>query len=136
MDRRRIAHGNDQEFGMCDTHDMDEFARRSSDLTRRRFGAMAVGLGLVAALPRLANAAQTQGADVNIKTPDGTADAYFVHPTKGKFPAVLIWPDIFGLPGWPSPATQCWSSIPFIARRKHRRRLPIPTSTTPRRAMP
>jgi carboxymethylenebutenolidase len=23
--------------------------------------------------------------------------AYFVHPLKGKFPAVLIWPDIFGL---------------------------------------
>jgi carboxymethylenebutenolidase len=32
-----------------------------------------------------------------IKTPDGTCDAYFVHPTTGTAPAVLVWPDIFGL---------------------------------------
>jgi carboxymethylenebutenolidase len=82
---------------MCENHDLDEFAQRADEVTRRQFGAMALGLGVVAALPRLANAAQTQGQDIDIKTPDGTADAYFVHPTKGKFPAVLIWPDIFGL---------------------------------------
>jgi carboxymethylenebutenolidase len=29
--------------------------------------------------------------------PEGTCDAYFVHPTTGKAPGVLIWPDIFGL---------------------------------------
>jgi carboxymethylenebutenolidase len=40
---------------------------------------------------------ETTDAEVEIKTPDGTADAYFVHPAKGKHPAVLIWPDIFGL---------------------------------------
>ena len=34
---------------------------------------------------------------MEIKTPDGVADAYIVHPFKGKYPAVLIWPDIFGL---------------------------------------
>src|SRR6202035_2615107 len=82
---------------MCEQDDLKEFARRSGDLTRRQFGAMALGAGLVATLPKLANAAETQGADVEIKTPDGTADAYFVHPTKGKHPGVLIWPDIFGL---------------------------------------
>jgi carboxymethylenebutenolidase len=82
---------------MCEHDDLDEFARRSADLTRRQFGAMALGAGLAAALPRLADAAQTQGSDVDIKTPDGIADAYFVHPTNGKHPAVLIWPDIFGL---------------------------------------
>ena len=82
---------------MCELDDMDAFARRSSDLTRRQFGAMAIGAGLVTALPRLANAADTAGADVEIKTPDGTADAYFVHPVSGKHPGVLIWPDIFGL---------------------------------------
>jgi carboxymethylenebutenolidase len=32
-----------------------------------------------------------------VKTPDGTADAYFVHPAAGAAPAVLVWPDIFGL---------------------------------------
>jgi carboxymethylenebutenolidase len=48
-------------------------------------------------LPRLADAADVTEAEVTIKTPDGTADAYFVHPSSGKHPAVLIWPDIFGL---------------------------------------
>jgi carboxymethylenebutenolidase len=82
---------------MCEHDDLDEFARRSGDLTRRQFGAMALGAGLAAAVPALGNAPPTTGADVDIKTPDGVADAYFVHPVKGKFPAVLIWPDIFGL---------------------------------------
>ena len=82
---------------MCEHDDFDEFARRAGDLTRRRFSAMALGAGIVAALPKLANAAETQGTDVEIKTPDGTADAYFVHPKTGKYPGVLIWPDIFGL---------------------------------------
>ena len=82
---------------MCEHDDLDEFARRSAELTRRQFGAMALGVGLLAALPKLANAAETTGTDVEIKTPDGIADAYFVHPAKGKHPGVLIWPDIFGL---------------------------------------
>jgi carboxymethylenebutenolidase len=82
---------------MCEHDDFDEFARRAGDLTRRRFSAMALGAGIVAALPKLANAAETQGTDVEIKTPDGTADAYFVHPKTGRYPGVLIWPDIFGL---------------------------------------
>ena len=82
---------------MCEQDDLDEFARRSGDLTRRQFGAMALGAGLAAAVPALGNAPPTTGIDVDIKTPDGVADAYFVHPAKGKFPAVLIWPDIFGL---------------------------------------
>src|SRR5579859_5742993 len=82
---------------MCRREDLEEFKRRSADLTRRQFGAMALGAGLLAALPKLANAAATVGADVAIKTPDGTADAYFVHPAQGQHPGVLIWPDIFGL---------------------------------------
>jgi carboxymethylenebutenolidase len=82
---------------MCEQDDLEEFARRSTELTRRQFGAMALGAGLVATLPKVANAAETLGTDVEIKTPDGTADAYFVHPAKGKHPGVLIWPDIFGL---------------------------------------
>ena len=82
---------------MCELDDLEEFARRSNELTRRQFGAMALSAGLVAALPKRANAAQTTGADVGVKTPDGVADAYFVHPAQGKSPGVLIWPDIFGL---------------------------------------
>ena len=82
---------------MCEHDDLDEFARRAGELTRRQFGAMALGAGFVAALPKLANAAETKGTDVEIKTPAGAADAYLVHPASGKHPGVLIWPDIFGL---------------------------------------
>ena len=81
---------------MCEQDDFDEFARRGA-LTRRQFGTMALGAGLAAMLPRPAHAAETTGTEVEIKTPDGVADAYIVHPLKGKNPAVLIWPDIFGL---------------------------------------
>jgi carboxymethylenebutenolidase len=82
---------------MCDNHDMNEFAQRAADVSRRQFGALAVGTGLAMMLPPLANAADLAESDVDIKTPDGTADAFFVHPKQGKHPAVLIWPDIFGL---------------------------------------
>src|SRR6202790_342219 len=82
---------------MCELDDFDEFSLRTSEISRRQFGAMALAAGLTAALPRLASATETKGADVEIKTPDGPCDAYVVHPAKGKHPAVLIWPDIFGL---------------------------------------
>jgi carboxymethylenebutenolidase len=82
---------------MCDDHDMNEFAQRAAEVSRRQFGALAVGTGLAMMIPPLANAADLAEADVDIKTPDGTADAFFVHPKQGKHPAVLIWPDIFGL---------------------------------------
>jgi len=81
---------------MCEQDDFDEFARRGA-LTRRQFGTLALGAGLAAMLPKPAHAAETTGTEVEIKTPDGVADAYIVHPLKGKNPAVLIWPDIFGL---------------------------------------
>jgi carboxymethylenebutenolidase len=92
---------------MCEHDDLDEFARRAADITRRQFGAMALGAGVIAALPRLADAADVRGIDVNVKTPDGTADAYFVHPATGSHPGVLIWPDIFGLrPAFKTMATR------------------------------
>jgi carboxymethylenebutenolidase len=48
-------------------------------------------------LPRAAWAVDVKESDVNITTPDGTCDAYFVTPTTGAHAAVLVWPDIFGL---------------------------------------
>ncbi len=48
-------------------------------------------------LPQVANAVAVTESDVNVTTPDGTADCYFVHPASGTAPGVLIWPDIFGL---------------------------------------
>ncbi|MGE0449931.1 MAG: dienelactone hydrolase family protein [Vicinamibacterales bacterium] len=85
---------------MCDQdhfeQDRQEYERRGL-VTRRQFGALLGGAGIGIVLPRVADAAAVTEADVNITTPDGTADCYFVHPATGTAPAVLIWPDIFGL---------------------------------------
>jgi carboxymethylenebutenolidase len=85
---------------MCDNDsidDMIEYKLGTGGLSRRQFGALTLGVSLASALPPIANAAETKDSEVEIKTPDGTADAYFVHPATGKHPGVLIWPDIFGL---------------------------------------
>ena len=86
---------------MCEQDDFDDMVqnqrRRTAAMSRRDFGALTMGAGLLSLVPAGAYAAATTGADVEIKTADGTCDAYFVHPTSGKHPAVLIWPDIFGL---------------------------------------
>src|ERR1043165_6512604 len=65
-------------------------------VTRKQFGAM-LGAGVAMLLPRVANAVAVTESEVNVKTPDGAADCYFVHPASGTAPGVLVWPDIFGL---------------------------------------
>jgi carboxymethylenebutenolidase len=84
---------------MCDQdhfdHDLQEFEARGL-VTRRQFGVL-VGAGIALMLPKVANAVTVTEADVNVTTPDGTADCYFVHPSSGAAAGVLIWPDIFGL---------------------------------------
>ena len=75
--------------------DRQEFEREGL-VTRRQFGMM-VGAGVAMMLPAVANAATVTESEVSIATPDGVADAYFVRPSGGAAPAVLIWPDIFGL---------------------------------------
>jgi carboxymethylenebutenolidase len=84
---------------MCDHDSLDDMVkyRLRMGLSRREFGRLTLGAGVVAALPAVADALAVKDAEVEIKTADGTADAYFVHPEKGSHPAVLIWPDIFGL---------------------------------------
>ncbi len=85
---------------MCDhdtQQDADEYTRRKGDLTRRQFSALSVGAGLAMMLPQVAGAVDVMEMDVNVKTPDGTADCYFVHPASGAHAAVLIWPDALGL---------------------------------------
>jgi carboxymethylenebutenolidase len=85
---------------MCDDNALDDMMdelRKSGEITRRRFGALSLGASLAAILPRAANAVEVTGADIEIKTPDGVADAYFVHPAEGAHAAVLVWTDIFGL---------------------------------------
>src|SRR6185436_14401919 len=84
---------------MCDKEyfedERKEYVSRGL-ITRRQFGVLvAAGVSLV--LPEVVNAQATGEKDVEIKTPDGTADGYFVYPSTGSAAAVLIWPDIFGL---------------------------------------
>ena len=75
--------------------DRQEFERRGL-VTRRQFGIL-LGAGVAMMLPRVANAATVTESEVNITTPDGSADCYFVYPSSSTAPGVLIWPDIFGL---------------------------------------
>ena len=69
-----------------------------NDLSRRDFVALSIAAGLAAAT---GSSAAAQGAvtekTVEIKTPDGTCDAAFIHPASGAHAAVIIWPDAFGL---------------------------------------
>ena len=84
---------------MCDEvtqEDADDFLNRSG-VTRRQFGKLSAAAGLAMMLPRVANAQAVTKTDVDVTTPDGVADCYFVHPSSGQHPAVLIWPDILGL---------------------------------------
>jgi carboxymethylenebutenolidase len=84
---------------MCDQDhfekDRQEYEARGL-VTRKQFGVM-LGAGIAMALPQVANAVTVTEADVNITTPDGVADCYFVHPADGAVAGVLMWPDIFGL---------------------------------------
>src|SRR5437763_8956007 len=84
---------------MCDQDhfedDRREFEARGL-VTRKQFGAM-LGAGVAMMLPRVANAVSVTESEVTVTTPDGSADCYFVHPSSGTAPGVLVWPDIFGL---------------------------------------
>lgn len=44
-----------------------------------------------------ATAPETTSRMVAIDTPDGTADAFFVAPSGGRHPGVIVWPDVAGL---------------------------------------
>ena len=84
---------------MCDQDHFDEDRREYEArglVTRRQFGAL-LGAGITMMLPRVANAVAVTESDVNVKTPDGIADCYFVYPASGTGAAILVWPDIFGL---------------------------------------
>jgi carboxymethylenebutenolidase len=85
---------------MCDEHTVDEnnaFLDSSPRINRRQFTKLTAGATFAMMLPAVANAQDVTESDVEIQTPDGTADSYFVHPASGRHPAVIIWPDILGL---------------------------------------
>lgn len=85
---------------MCDNHTVEEneeYLRLARKMNRRQFGRLGAGAALMLMLPPVLNAQDVMEMDVEIETPDGTADCYFVHPSTGTHAAVLIWPDILGL---------------------------------------
>ena len=97
---------------MCDDFTLADDAEWQAmrRLSRRNFGLGAAGLAAGGALSGCvatsdSNAVPTPTTKgpaiveraVTIVTPDGTADAFFAYPAKGRHAAVLVWPDILGL---------------------------------------
>jgi carboxymethylenebutenolidase len=87
---------------MCDELTTSDLAalRSQTSLSRRGF-AMA---GSAAAITACSGGpSEARGNSrlrerlVTIPTAEGTMDAFFVHPARGRHPAVLLWPDIAGL---------------------------------------
>ncbi|MDG2140246.1 MAG: dienelactone hydrolase family protein [Gammaproteobacteria bacterium] len=85
---------------MCDNDtqkDVEEYLRRHPEMTRRDFTKIATGAGLAMMFPPMVNAQSVSERDIEIRTPDGVADCYFVYPSQGAHAAVLVWPDILAL---------------------------------------
>lgn len=85
---------------MCNLDTLEDdkaYLRQAGTLSRRKFNALTMSATAAMVLPTVVNAQQLTESEVTIETPDGTCDAYFVHPASGRHPAVLIWPDILGL---------------------------------------
>ncbi len=81
---------------MCDESDFA--AMRKAGLNRRQFGA-AGAMAMLTACAAMGDSAEGGLAEdmVDISTPDGTIDAFFVRPASGSHPAVLFWPDGLGM---------------------------------------
>jgi len=81
---------------MCDD-DIHQGLIEDPTLSRRAFGLMgAAAAGLAAGAAGAA--APVVEKDVEVKTPDGVADAALYYPEgKGAWPAVVIWPDVVSL---------------------------------------
>jgi len=69
----------------------------TGDVSRRDFIAMSVAAGVAATAVSASAAMEVVESDVEVKTPDGTCDAAFIHPKSGSHPGVIIWSDAFGL---------------------------------------
>lgn len=85
---------------MCDefTASSEETALERKGISRREFAAMGAAAAMVAcAKPSDGRTTGLREAIVHIQTPDGLADAFFVHSGRGRHPGVIMWPDIGGL---------------------------------------
>lgn len=84
---------------MCDdlTVKDDEKLLAKRGISRRDFGRIGMGVTVLAMLPPVANAVDVIESEVEIETPDGMADGYFVRPASGKHPAFIMWPDVLSI---------------------------------------
>lgn len=87
---------------MCDefTDANQDAALAAKGLTRREFAATSAVVAMAAYAPAAMAAAAagtlTERA-VEVATPDGKCDAWFVHPAKGAHPGVILWPDVLSV---------------------------------------
>ncbi|HEV2594081.1 MAG TPA: dienelactone hydrolase family protein [Sphingomicrobium sp.] len=80
---------------MCDEF-INQGLVEDKGITRRAFGLIAAAAAGAASAGVPAGSVEEK--DVRITTPDGISDAVLFAPvTAGKFPGVLMWPDIMGL---------------------------------------
>lgn len=85
---------------MCDdlTAREEEAALAARGLSRRDFAAQGAAVAMAAfASPAIGKTPRLRESMVRVNTPDGYADAFFVHPARGRHPGVIVWPDIAGL---------------------------------------
>jgi carboxymethylenebutenolidase len=81
---------------MCELDQISEMG----GVNRRQFTAIGAFAAFAAASAPLDSALAADGlveGMVKFAAPGGTMDAFFVHPAKGKHPAVVMWPDIASL---------------------------------------
>ena len=86
---------------MCDErteNDNENFEKNGGALNRRDFSKLSAAAMLTMIAPAGAMGQEVvEDSTEMVDMPDGVSDCYYVRPTTGKHPAVLIWPDIRGL---------------------------------------
>lgn len=87
---------------MCDESDVAGWDARlvAHGLSRRNFGLMGGAVALAACSGTVTAGGPDSSLTENmvlIDTPEGDMDAFFVHPSEGRHPAVILWPDIASL---------------------------------------
>jgi len=89
---------------MCDEAKLKVWA--ADIVSRRQFGVLTGAAAVAACAPGEVTSEEQAGSAsttdlsesaVTFETADGTMDAFFVHPSEGKHPGVLFWPDIGSL---------------------------------------
>jgi len=82
---------------MCD--ELTPAELRAAAVSRRDFTLAGTAAVLAACSGTGASGAGSEVGEraVMVRTPDGTADAVFYHPAKGRHPGVVMWPDIAGV---------------------------------------